>query len=105
MATDMRIVGERRASRWVAECLDAMRDDPERVRAIAARHLDLLERNDTCGRSWIERWRGLLKLSPDEIASIALAETDEGQGLRATAPFPGVLDNARRWAIHREIGP
>lgn len=101
----MRIVGERRAWRWVAECLDAMRADPARVRALAASHLDLLERTGSCGRPWVERWRALIALPPDEIARIALADTDEGQGLRATAPFPGVLDNARRWAIHREIGP
>ena len=74
--------------------------DPER--------LGLAHAKRVCER-WVEQgirsareWRSLLDRPWEEVRSILLEESDEGQRLRQTDPFCGILTPAERWEIYRE---
>jgi hypothetical protein len=47
-------------------------------------------------------WLTLLQRPWEEIRSLLLDESDEGQRLRQTDPFCGILTPAERWEIYRE---
>ncbi len=53
-------------------------------------------------------WQDILENStPEEIRKIITADTDEGQRLRSSSPFAGVLSEAERekiWSECAEIG-
>lgn len=58
---------------------------------------------------WIARgnvsareWRTILQRPWDEIRRVLLDESDEGQRLRQTDPFCGILTPEERWQIYRE---
>lgn len=62
----------------------------------------------TC-RRWVEmgnvparEWLALLDRPWEEVRSILLDESEEGQRLRQNDPFCGILTPAERWAIYRE---
>jgi len=48
-------------------------------------------------------WQALLERPAEEIASILVAQTDQGQRLRQNSPFAGVLSPAEVWRIKRHI--
>jgi len=50
-----------------------------------------------------QEWLAILDRPVDEIQAILLAETDEGQRLRQSSPFAGVVPFREVWAIKREI--
>jgi hypothetical protein len=50
-----------------------------------------------------DEWRRLLELPVAEICGILTAETDEGQRLRQTSPFVGVLSPQEVWDIKRRL--
>jgi hypothetical protein len=47
-------------------------------------------------------WLPLLERPWEEVRAILLEESDEGQRLRQTDPFCGILTPAERWEIYRE---
>lgn len=47
-------------------------------------------------------WLPLLEKPWEEVRAILLDESDEGQRLRQTDPFCGILSPEERWAIYRE---
>lgn len=47
-------------------------------------------------------WVILLEKPWEEVRSILLDESDEGQRLRQTDPFCGILTAVERWEIYRE---
>ena len=47
-------------------------------------------------------WLVLLEKPWEEVRVILLDESDEGQRLRQTDPFCGILTPAERWQIYRE---
>ena len=47
-------------------------------------------------------WRTLLDKPWEEVRAILLDESDEGQRLRQTDPFCGILTPTERWQIYRE---
>jgi hypothetical protein len=47
-------------------------------------------------------WLPLLEKPWEEVRAILLEESDEGQRLRQTDPFCGILSTEERWAIYRE---
>lgn len=53
-------------------------------------------------------WQAILeKSTPEEIRKIIMQDTDEGQRLRSSSPFAGVLSEAERekiWSECAEIG-
>ena len=48
-----------------------------------------------------EEWRILLELPVSELSTVLTAETDEGQRLRQSSPFTGVLSPRAVWDIKR----
>jgi hypothetical protein len=53
--------------------------------------------------SCYQEWRELLQRPAGEIASILLAQTDQGQRLRQNSPFAGVLSPSEIWRIKRQV--
>lgn len=47
-------------------------------------------------------WLALLDRPWEEVRAILLDESDEGQRLRQTDPFCGILTPQERWEIYRE---
>lgn len=84
------------------------------VRAIVAKidadpDLRGLEHAKSVCRRWVERgnvpareWLGILARPWEEVRSLLLEESDEGQRLRQSDPFCGILTRQERWAIYRE---
>lgn len=84
--------------RAIVEKIDA---DPDRRGLEHAR--------EVC-RKWVEagnrpaiEWRAIVARPWEEIRAILLDESDEGQRLRQSDPFCGILSPAERWAIYREF--
>ncbi|MFO0827095.1 MAG: hypothetical protein U0572_03010 [Phycisphaerales bacterium] len=48
-------------------------------------------------------WRAILARPVDEIRSTLLAETDDGQRLRQSSPFAGIVPFATVWEIKRRL--
>ena len=47
-------------------------------------------------------WQRLLQKPWEDVRAILLDESDEGQRLRQTDPFCGILTPAERWEIYRK---
>ncbi len=80
--------------------------DPEKVIRIAkanvARWIARSDPNDPYIRSYFE-WKTILEsYSPEEIRRLILREDDEGQFLRSTTPFAGIVSRDERIAVLRE---
>lgn len=68
----------------------------------------LAHAKDVCDR-WVKQgigsareWQRILERPWPEVRAILLDESDEGQRLRQTDPFCGILTPAERWQIYRE---
>jgi hypothetical protein len=72
-------------------CLTELRRDPATVLQVSARNQALFASNGLGHQRYVERRRDLLALGIDSLSTVVLAGTDEGQALRSTAPFAGVL--------------
>ena len=48
-------------------------------------------------------WAQIIAGPWEEIRNVLLDESDEGQRLRQSDPFCGILTPAERWAIYREF--
>lgn len=48
-------------------------------------------------------WQSLLARPLEEVLDLLCAETDEGQRLRQSSPFAGILSPAEVWEIKREV--
>ena len=86
--------------------------DGEAILRIARSNLDRWLRNKTFAaaeaRPYLE-WRDIVDNSSiEEIRRLITADTDEGQRLRSSSPFTGVLTKAEResyWSKCAEIRP
>ena len=90
---------------------EKMRVNEDEVLRIARANLErwLKSESFTGGeRSALLEWLDILETSrPDEIRKIITANTDEGQRLRSSSPFAGVLTEEERmktWSECAEIG-
>jgi len=84
---------------------DRLDEHPERI-ALARDNLRRwMERNASAAGlvRCYQEWLAILDRPVDEIQAILLAETDEGQRLRQSSPFAGVVPFREVWAIKREI--
>ena len=95
--------------RLVAEKMLAQEDE---VLRIARENLGRwLESESFAGseKSALLEWQAILENSaPEEIRKIITQDTDEGQRLRSSSPFAGVLSEAERekiWSECAEIRP
>lgn len=89
-----------------------MRRDPVKVLSVAAENLERWLAKDSFAfgpeRRALLEWKSIIEgLAPREIESIITAETDEGQRLRSSSPFAGVLTQKEQsvsWNECAEIG-
>lgn len=91
---------DRRAYEMCRVALDHLARDRAGVTAKARGLVDLWERGQTCHAWYCGRWRELLDRPAEEIRAILMAATDEGQMLRANAPFAGIFSREERNRIH-----
>lgn len=91
---------DRRAYETCRLALDHLARHPAGVTARAHALVGLWERNGTCHPWYVERWRDLLGRPIEEIRAVLMAGTDEGQMLRANAPFAGIFTHEERNRIH-----
>ena len=82
---------DRFAFLYVQACLNVMKQSPIAAQQLAHRNLSLFSQQGIGNPRYIKRWNDLLDMVPDKIVSIVMAQTDEGQVLRSTAPFAGML--------------
>lgn len=83
--------------RRIVEKIDA---DPERRGLAHAKRV--CARWEAQGRMSAREWRKILEQPWETVREILLEESDEGQRLRQTDPFCGILTPQERWAIYRE---
>jgi hypothetical protein len=90
---------DRRSLEMVRRIVAKIDADPERR--------GLAHAKSVCDR-WVAQgivsareWQRLLERSWDDIRAILLDESNEGQRLRQTDPFCGILTPSERWEIYR----
>ncbi len=90
---------------------EKLRSTPEEVLRIANRNLDRWISSGDFDRSemvTLQEWKEILESNgPDEIANLITSRTDEGQRLRSSSPFVGILtyeERDRTWSECAEIG-
>ncbi len=91
---------------------EKLRVDPTLGLRMANRNLEKWLSKDSFAfgpeRRALLEWKAILESSsPREIESIITAETDEGQRLRSSSPFAGILDSTEQaitWNECAEIG-
>jgi hypothetical protein len=91
---------DRRSLEMVRRIVAKIDADPERHGLAHAKHV--CERWVTQGIASAREWRTLLEKPWEEVRAILLDESDEGQRLRQTDPFCGILTPAERWEMYRE---
>jgi hypothetical protein len=85
---------------------EKLRRNPKDVLRIARENLEHWAKNESLTLS---EWREILETkTSEEIIKIISQDTDEGQRLRSSSPFAGVLSEAERekiWSECAEIRP
>lgn len=84
---------------------EKLRRNSQDVLQIARNNLKRWSKNENFA---LLEWQNILETkTPEEIAKIITEDTDEGQRLRSSSPFAGVLSDAERekiWDECAEIG-
>ena len=91
---------DRRSLEMVRRIVAKIDADPERQGLGHARRV--CERWVAQGIRSAREWLTLLDKPWEEMRAILLDESDEGQRLRQTDPFCGILTPEERWEIYRE---
>jgi hypothetical protein len=91
---------DRRSLEMVRRIVAKIDADPERHGLEHARRV--CRRWVAMGRRSAGEWNAILERPWEQIREILLAESDEGQRLRQTDPFCGILTPQERWEIYRE---
>lgn len=91
---------DRRSLEMVRRIVAKIDADPERQGLSHARRV--CERWVAQGIRSAREWLTLLDKPWEEVRAILLDESDEGQRLRQTDPFCGILTPGERWEIYRE---
>jgi hypothetical protein len=92
---------DRRSLVMVRRIVAKIDADPERRGLEHAKAV--CERWVSEGINSASEWLQILQKPWDEVRAILLDESDEGQRLRQTDPFCGILTPAERWQIYREF--
>ena len=91
---------DRRSLRMVRENVARIDADPERRGFEHAKQV--CHRWVAQGNLPAREWLMILQRPWEEVRTVLLDESDEGQRLRQNDPFCGVLTPRERWAIYRE---
>jgi hypothetical protein len=75
--------------------------DPDRLGLAHAK--SVCERWVAQGIASASEWQALLDKPWAEVRAILLEDGDEGQRLRQTDPFCGILTPSERWQVYREM--
>jgi hypothetical protein len=90
---------DRRSLEMVRRIVARIDADPERAGLAHAKHV--CERWVGQGIVSAREWLTLLDKPWKDVRAILLDESDDGQRLRQTDPFCGILTPAERWEIYR----
>lgn len=90
---------DRRALEMCRLAFEKYRRDPDAIGAHARTQIAGWRRARTCSPWYWERWTELLQRGIDECEQVVMADTDEGQALRANNPFPGLFTRDERTRI------
>jgi hypothetical protein len=93
---------DRRSLAMVRRVVAKIDADPERRGLAHAKKV--CERWALRGIRSAHEWLGILERPWDEVRALLLDESEEGQRLRQTDPFCGILSPQERWQIYREAG-
>ena len=89
-----------------ARVAEKLRTDSPKVLRIAKTNLNRWSKNEN---SALREWQNILDTQPpEEIIRIITQDTDDGQRLRSSSPFVGVLSESERekiWSECAEIRP
>lgn len=91
---------DRRSLAMVQKIVAKIDADPDRRGLTHAK--SVCERWVAQGIVSAREWLTLLEKPWEDVRTILLDESDEGQRLRQTDPFCGILTPEERWAIYRE---
>ena len=91
---------DRRSLEMVRRIVSRIDADPERKGLAHAK--SVCERWVAQGIASAKEWLNLLDRPWEDVRVILLDESDEGQRLRQTDPFVGILTPTERWQIYRE---
>lgn len=91
---------DRRSLEMVRRIVAKIDADPQRRGLAHAKRV--CERWVSQGIVSAREWLALVEKPWEEVRAILLDESDEGQRLRQTDPFCGILTPAERWQIYRE---
>jgi hypothetical protein len=91
---------DRRSLEMVRRIVAKIDADPERRGLEHAKRV--CNRWVTQGIASAREWQTLLQEPWETVRSILLDDSDEGQRLRQTDPFCGILTPAERWEIYRK---
>ena len=83
---------------------ELMERNPESVIGKALRNLQtwMQQREGTASQGALQEWLDLLeRLSPVEVASFIVSESERANRMRQSSPFAGVLTPREVWAIKR----
>ena len=93
---------DRRSLAMVRRIVEQIDADPDRRGLAHAK--SVCERWVWQGINSAREWQRILNEKPwEEVRAILLDESNEGQRLRQTDPFCGILTPAERWTIYREF--
>ena len=93
---------DRRSLEMVRRIVEKIDADPDRRGLAHAKRV--CERWVAQGILSAREWLALLEKPWEDVRLILLDESDEGQRLRQTDPFCGILTPDERWQIYREAG-
>src|SRR5689334_18592035 len=91
---------DRRSLRMVQAIVAKIDADPERRGFEHAKRV--CERWVARGNAPAREWSTILRRPWREVRAVLLDEGEEGQRLRQTDPFCGILTPQERWTIYRE---
>ena len=92
---------DRRSLEMVRRIVAKIDADPERRGLAHAK--GVCRRWAAQGIASAQEWLTLLERPWEDVRTILQDESDEGQRLRQTDPFCGILTPAERWQIYREM--
>lgn len=85
-----------------SRALQAARHDWPGAIGVIRRNLDTMRAAKSCSARYLDKWQQLIAQGPDVLATVVLAETDEGQVLRSVSPLGGILTEGDRLRIIKD---
>ena len=75
----------------------------EAVLARARSRVEEWAKSDAVHRRWVDAWRRLLALAPNDLRHALVERSEEANALRQVTPFAGAIDPRTRWRLWRDV--